>query len=247
MLNITLIVQFLVLLGEARTAEQVATHFDDVIKAYGFDFYNLVIQPMPHLEQEAEVLAARWPKGWMDLYRQRRYNLIDPTPRWVRTSQLPFRWKETLQLLKGDPHRQRMRRMLQEASRHGLHDGYLFPIYGRNGLLGSLAIGGEPVDLSPAEICLFDSAGKAMFWKLLQMREQAETLENAATKDVQLTRREMEVILLLSNGMTSNEIAKELGISSHTVDWYINGLHEKLGARNRQHLMALAFRLALIG
>jgi len=51
---------------------------------------------------------------------------------------------------------------------------------------------------------------------------------------------------LLANGLTSNEIAKELDISSHTVDWYINGLHEKLGANNRQHLIALAFRLALI-
>ena len=56
----------------------------------------------------------------------------------------------------------------------------------------------------------------------------------------------MEAILLLADGLTSNEIAKQLTISSHTVDWYINGLQEKLKARNRQHVVALAFRLGLV-
>lgn len=246
LLNITLIVQFLVLLGEAKTAEQARAQFESLLATYGFDFYSVLIQPLPHLQQQREVLAARWPQGWTELYSQRKYSLIDPTLRWLRMAQRPFRWKDALLTLKADPHRQRMKRMTQEAARHGLHDGYLFPIHGRNGMLGSLAVGGRPVDLSPAELNLFDAAAKALFWKLLQFRRQSDILESAVSTDVQLTRREMEVILLLANGMTSNEIAKELSISSHTVDWYINGLHEKLGANNRQHLIALAFRLALI-
>jgi LuxR family transcriptional regulator len=245
-LNITLIVQFLVLLGEAKTSEQATAQFDSLVGAYRFDFYSVLIQPLPHLKLQREALAARWPEGWTELYAQRKYSLIDPTLRWLRTAQRPFRWKDALLTLKADPHRKRMRRMTQEAARHGLHDGYLFPIHGRNGLLGSMAIAGQSVDLSPAELSLFDAAAKVLFWKLLQLRAQADILESEASADIQLTRREMEVILLLANGLTSNEIAKELGISSHTVDWYINGLHEKLGAKNRQHLIALAFRLALI-
>jgi LuxR family transcriptional regulator, quorum-sensing system regulator SdiA len=245
-LNITLIVQFLVLLGEAKTTEQATTQFKSLVSAYRFDFYSVLIQPLPHLKLQRSVLAAQWPNGWTELYSQRKYNLIDPTIRWLRLTQRPFRWKDALLTMKVDPHRQRMKRMMQEAARHGLHDGYLFPIHGRNGLLGSLAVGGQPVDLSPAEVSLFDAAAKAMFWKLLHLRRQADVLDDAAITDAQLTRREMEVILLLANGLTSNEIARELDISSHTVDWYINGLHEKLGAKNRQHLIALAFRLALI-
>jgi LuxR family transcriptional regulator len=46
--------------------------------------------------------------------------------------------------------------------------------------------------------------------------------------------------------MTSPEMGKELSISSHTVDWYINGIQRKLHARNRQHAIALAFRYGLI-
>jgi LuxR family transcriptional regulator len=245
-LNITLIVEFLVLLQEAKSPEQAAARLESLVTSYGFDFYSVLIQPLPQLNLQRSVLSARWPEGWTEVYSQRKYALIDPTLRWLRTAQRPFRWKDALLTLKADPHRQRMKRMTQEAARHGLHDGYLFPIHGRTGLLGSLAVGGRPVDLSPAELNLFDAASKAVFWKLLELGELSEVFENPATIDVQLTRREMEVTLLLASGLTSNEIAKELDISSHTVDWYINGLHEKLGASNRQHLIALAFRLALI-
>ncbi|TNM60939.1 helix-turn-helix transcriptional regulator [Aliirhizobium smilacinae] len=245
-MNITMIVQFLVLLGEAKTQEQVDAQLEGLVSSYGFDFYSVLIQPLPQLKLQRSVLAAQWPENWTELYAQRKYSLIDPTLRWLRAAQRPFRWKEALLTLKADPHRQRMKRMMQEAGRHGLHDGYVFPIHGRNGLVGSFAIGGQPVDLSPAELNLFDAAAKAVFWKLLELRHQADIFENIPLSDLQLTRREMEVTLLLANGLTSNEIAKELDISSHTVDWYINGLHEKFGANNRQHLIALAFRLALI-
>lgn len=135
---------------------------------------------------------------------------------------------------------------MQDAARYGLEDGYVFPVHGRNGLLGSMSLGGSPIDLSPAELALFDAAAKGVFWRYLELRGQAEDLQNAAKVDTQLTRREMEVILLLADGLTSNEIAKQLTISSHTVDWYINGLQEKLKARNRQHVVALAFRLGLV-
>lgn len=245
-LNINLIVQFLVLLGEAKTQEQVNAQLESLVSSYGFDFYSVLIQPLPQLKLQRSVLAAHWPENWTELYAKRKYSLIDPTLRWLRLAQRPFRWKEALLTLKADAHRQRMKRMMQEAGRHGLHDGYLFPIHGRNGLVGSFAVGGQPVDLSPAELGLFEAAAKAVFWKLLELRHQADIFESAPLGDAQLTRREMEVTLLLANGLTSNEIAKELDISSHTVDWYINGLHEKLGANNRQHLIALAFRLALI-
>ena len=46
--------------------------------------------------------------------------------------------------------------------------------------------------------------------------------------------------------MTSNEMGATLGMSAHTVDWYMNGIQEKLHARNRHHVVAIAFRLGLI-
>jgi LuxR family transcriptional regulator, quorum-sensing system regulator SdiA len=56
----------------------------------------------------------------------------------------------------------------------------------------------------------------------------------------------LEILHFLTDGLTSNEIGKVLNLSNHTVDWYMNGLQEKLQARNRQHAVALAFRQGLV-
>jgi LuxR family transcriptional regulator len=56
----------------------------------------------------------------------------------------------------------------------------------------------------------------------------------------------MEVLSHLADGMTSIEISRLLKISNHTVDWYMNSIQDKLKARNRQHIVAIAFRNGLI-
>lgn len=244
-MNIQLLVQFLVLVGEAKSQSEVIVNLESLLSAYGFEFYE-VNRRKRREEDENFALAARWPRGWQAIYETRRYELIDPNVRMLGLVQRPFRWRDAIVRLKADPHRPRMERMLQEASRHGLHDGYVFPVYGRNGLLGSMTVGGKPLDLSPTELALFDAVARRIFWRCLELRDEAEALETAGQLETPLTRRELEVILLLTDGMTSNEIAKALSISNHTVDWYINGLQDKLQAKNRQHVVATAFRLGLV-
>lgn len=245
-MNIQLIVQLLVLVGEAKTEADLTGQFEALLKAYGFEYYSVLKQPRPNQDPLDPVLASRWPEGWPEIYVGRKYALVDPTVRMLSIAQKPFRWRDAVFTLRNDPHRQRMQRMMQEGNRYGLQDGYIFPVHGRNGLLGYMTIGGRPVDLSPAEMSLFDAAGRKMFWRYMELRGRAEELEAVANVDTQLTRREMEVIGLLADGLTSNEIARSLDISSHTVDWYINGLQEKLRAKNRQHVVASAFRLGLV-
>lgn len=245
-MNIQLVVQLLVLVGEVKTEAELTAQLESLLKAYGFEYYGLVIRPRSHQGPAGLSLAERWPEGWQEIYESRKYVLVDPTIRMLSIGQRHFRWRDAVLRLRNDPHRQRMQRMMQEGIRYGLQDGYMFPIHGRNGLLGNMTIGGRPVDLSPAETALFDAAAKRTFWRFLELRGQAEELEAVAKVDTQLTRREMEVIVLLAEGLTSNEIAKSLDISSHTVDWYINGLQEKLRAKNRQHVVASTFRLGLV-
>jgi LuxR family transcriptional regulator, quorum-sensing system regulator SdiA len=247
-LNIQLIVQLLVLVDESRDEGELTARLESLLAAYGFQFYGVRLHR--HLHQLSDMgetdLLSNWPATWRQVYISRKYPLIDPNMRMLGMVQRPFRWRDAVLALKSDPHRQRMERMMQEASRYGLHDGYLFPIHGRNGLLGWTGIGGKAVDLSPTEIALFDAASKRVFWRLLELKGMAQDVEVAQRLESPLTRREMEVILHLADGLTSNEIAKTLEISNHTVDWYINGLQEKLRAKNRQHVVAIAFRLGLV-
>ena len=55
-----------------------------------------------------------------------------------------------------------------------------------------------------------------------------------------LTRREKEVIELIANGLTNNEIAQKLFISSTTVDTHRKNLLAKFDAKNSAELVKLA-------
>ncbi|BAV09526.1 two component transcriptional regulator, LuxR family [Filimonas lacunae] len=61
-----------------------------------------------------------------------------------------------------------------------------------------------------------------------------------------LTRREKEVLELIANGLTNNEIGEKLFLSSGTVDTYRKNLLVKLNAKNTAELVKLALVKKLI-
>lgn len=245
-MSINQIVQFLVVADECKNAEDLTAELEKLLNHYQFDYYGVVRQPKPNENPMRLVLAGRWPERWPETYIAKKYVLIDPTVRYLGQAQRGFRWRDTISVFRGDPHRKRMERMMADSQRFGLEDGYIFPIHGRNGLLGNMTVGGKPVELSPVEMTLFEAAAKKAFWRLMELRRQSGELESVSKVETRMTRREMEVLNYLADGLTSNDISRILKISNHTVDWYMNGIQDKLNAKNRQHVVALAFRLGLI-
>jgi PAS domain S-box-containing protein len=61
-----------------------------------------------------------------------------------------------------------------------------------------------------------------------------------------LTRRELEVLVLLAEGLENDEISKHLFISRETVKSHVRRLLQKLDARSRAHAVALGMRESLI-
>jgi DNA-binding NarL/FixJ family response regulator len=70
--------------------------------------------------------------------------------------------------------------------------------------------------------------------------------KNNDTEAPVLTRREKEVIELIAEGMTNNEIAQKLFISVSTVDTHRKNILSKLNAKNTAELVKLAFMYKLI-
>jgi len=62
-----------------------------------------------------------------------------------------------------------------------------------------------------------------------------------------LTRREREVLELLSTGAQYEEIGRELAIGINTVRSYIRSLYEKCGAANRTEAVNLGLNAGLLG
>jgi DNA-binding CsgD family transcriptional regulator len=61
-----------------------------------------------------------------------------------------------------------------------------------------------------------------------------------------LTARELEVLQLLSAGMTNKEIASRLGITEHTIKFHVNAILGKLNAETRTEAVVHAARLGIV-
>ena len=73
---------------------------------------------------------------------------------------------------------------------------------------------------------------------------------NSETKnkpETDLSKREMEVLVCLSSGQTTNQIAEDLFISENTVKTHVRHILEKLNASNRAEAVSKAIQFGLIG
>jgi two-component system, NarL family, response regulator NreC len=92
------------------------------------------------------------------------------------------------------------------------------------------------------EIYLYPSLAKALVSDYLKREhspQEAEELED-------LTAREEEVLELLTEGLSNEEIAERLVISKHTVARHRENLMKKLNLHNRSELVKYAIRKGLI-
>lgn len=71
--------------------------------------------------------------------------------------------------------------------------------------------------------------------------------EGESLEDETLTPREQEVLTLIAEGLSNNEIADRLVISAKTVDRHRENLMRKLNLHNRVDLVKYALRKGLIG
>jgi DNA-binding CsgD family transcriptional regulator len=60
-----------------------------------------------------------------------------------------------------------------------------------------------------------------------------------------LSPKELKVLELMADGAPDKEICRSLWVSENTVKTHVRRILRKLGARNRTHAVATAFRLGL--
>lgn len=64
-----------------------------------------------------------------------------------------------------------------------------------------------------------------------------EQFQRRATRQVELTTREKEVLILVSNNLSNKEIAGQLGITLNTVKNHVHNILEKFGVNYRRELI----------
>jgi DNA-binding CsgD family transcriptional regulator len=72
--------------------------------------------------------------------------------------------------------------------------------------------------------------------------DQGDTAHNITT----LSERQMQVLALVAEGRTDNEIAIQLGLSAKTISSYVQHIRNRFGAQSRAQAVALAIRQGLL-
>lgn len=233
--------------GTIVSCDEMIAELSELLSTLGFRNFAVLQRVRPDADVPEYYLAGSSRSNWLQVYSEKNYAAVDPVLHYLRKSQEPFRWRDAVEAFQHVPNFSKMNRMMQDAADHGLVDGYCFPVHSDRGLVGYLSMGDEePRDLTPLQVSLLDVLTKKVFWQLLRICKPQVADALTAPVNIQLTRREIEVLSYLADGMTSNDIGAVLGISSNTVDWYMNGIQNKLEARNRHHAVAISFRLGLL-
>ena len=68
----------------------------------------------------------------------------------------------------------------------------------------------------------------------------------AAGEPAALSDRQLEVLALVAEGATNNEIAIQLHLSVKTVTYHMEAIFARLDARSRTHAVALALRQGIL-
>jgi len=87
----------------------------------------------------------------------------------------------------------------------------------------------------------------ALFAKAIARQRKVVTERLAREKLVaEFTPRELDVLRLLAEGVDTGTVAERLGIASHTVEWHVRHLIEKLGVHSKLQAVIAAARMGLI-
>jgi DNA-binding NarL/FixJ family response regulator len=127
-------------------------------------------------------------------------------------------------------------------------DEYVFGAL-RAGASGFLLKGGEPAELLHAIRTV--AAGEALLAPSVTRRLISTFAGRPApaappTGLDELTPREHEVLRLIADGLTNQEIAERLHLSPHTAKTHVSRILTKLSARDRVQLVVLAYQTGLV-
>ncbi len=107
---------------------------------------------------------------------------------------------------------------------------------------------GNPIELGTIDISPDQTPDTGLRFTLMNI-ETGEIVPFAARNEpgTELTRREKEILRLVSAGMYSKEISERLSISIHTVNRHRQNILEKTSSNNTHEAIIYARRLGLLG
>ena len=224
----------------AQNLERVCDILHDVARTQGHTYFSYL-----QLDGAGQCtkLIANYPAEWRQRYEEKLYIHYDPVATVGRQSRLPFFWNNRGFL---QPYRKSQKKVFHEAGDYGINYGYSIPIAGRRGECGLFSVAARKED---ALIDAMGRSGHVVYLLGLQLHDRVLSLlhdRDESQHRIELTARELECLKWAADGLTTEQIADQMTISSATVNYHFNKIVTKFEAANRHHAAILAIRMGLI-
>ena len=215
--------------------KEVLAVYKKYISKFGFDsfFIGRVVNPVLTTKEAWLPLALTdWPEEWYKRWLEKGYAIHDPITQYLLKSRRPFLWSTAY------AHASKYGEKITNESREfNFKDGIVFPITTGFGPLGCVSIGTDTVDLKPGDYGLLDLVAIHCYMHLEKLNGVDEGFN-----EVNLTKRETDVVYFVAEGKTNWEIGKILSLSQHTITEYLANISKKLNSCNRAHTVSQAIK-----
>jgi LuxR family quorum sensing-dependent transcriptional regulator len=225
-------------LSRAEKSTKVADLVDDyssLVRRFGVTHYIIAGLPSHGEDPESLIVVNKWPKEWLDRYREENYFYADPVTQWSFSQPRPFTWQAARENCEATA---RAKQIEGEARELHLVDGIGFPVVGPNRFQAVVSLATDTsCDLSPEHRWLLYAASTACQVQALEMLRPEDAMSPPLPR---LTDRERDVLQWLAHGKTKWEVSTILGISENTVDTHMRHVRGKLNTSNTAQAVAEA-------
>lgn len=252
------VTEFISRFEAVTTLEQLQMAMQEAVESFGFSSYNFFDAGRPHTDEP--LYFGTTGIAWENEYKSNGFIRYDHTLSHARKTNIGFKWTEVPLPIKQGIKRPASMQLMDAAQDHGFRDGYILPYHfvdlqGRTYSTLSALFWKDDVDeLARA---LTPERRTELNLMLLYWTQRVVTLlaESSRAKSAfgelpeaftTLTDRERETLEWAARGRTMAETSELLQISQETVKTHLQRAIEKLGAINKIHAVAKAYRLGLI-
>lgn len=194
-------------------------------------FEHVIYAPVNnHPDAEKNWTQTSYPLAWREMYIAKKHRTRNPVRQKALVSASPFLWSELASQVSPA-----QREIFEDCRAVGMVNGYVVPVHGPWGQ--AVAVGFA---------CQTSAAAQGPGLLVLSMLAQRLYLYSDQREDatqVQLTRREREVLQLLALGLSNPDVSDKLCISDNSVEWHLKNIFRKLAVSNRTAAVVKAIQL----
>ena len=227
---------------ECRTPQEVGALLVGALAAFGLRNYAIGGMPTPADPNPTSFMFHNWPDAWQQMYFERNFAAVDPVPRAAMASAMPLTIGELRAGKAGFVPGPEAEAYFAAAEALVGGKGLIVPIHGPHGYHGIAVLAGLSEEFSPEDRARLQVLALHAHGRMLDLFGGPRAADGPV-----LSPRETDVLRQSRAGLSDDEIALALGISTRTVRFHFGNVRRKLGVKTRAEALVTAVGRHLLG